>query len=139
MRARHKRATPGFVYSLASSMPIAQELVCPLLQDPKTGEEHDVVISKDDGVRPGTTAASLGKLRAVFKKDGTTTAGNSSQVRTSGHLLMLSDSIVASRCRQHPTVHGGACGLHADVCTPLSRLLLSFPRAKHALTLLSAS
>ena len=43
-----------------------------------------MVISKDDGVRPGTTAASLGKLRAVFKKDGTTTAGNSSQVRHSG-------------------------------------------------------
>jgi acetyl-CoA acyltransferase 1 len=43
-----------------------------------------VVISRDDGVRPGTTAASLGKLRAVFKKDGTTTAGNSSQVRDSG-------------------------------------------------------
>jgi len=52
----------------------------PHLQDPKTGEEHDVVISKDDGVRPGTTAQSLSKLRAVFKKDGTTTAGNSSQV-----------------------------------------------------------
>jgi acetyl-CoA acyltransferase 1 len=51
------------------------------LQDPKTGEEHDVVISQDDGVRPGTTAASLAKLRPVFKKDGSTTAGNSSQVR----------------------------------------------------------
>ena len=84
MRAMLKGATPGFVYSLASLMPFAQELVWSLLQDPKTGEEHDVVISKDDGVRPGTTAASLGKLRAVFKKDGTTTAGNSSQVRHSG-------------------------------------------------------
>jgi acetyl-CoA acyltransferase 1 len=39
-----------------------------------------VVISADDGIRAGTTAASLSGLRTVFKKDGTTTAGNSSQV-----------------------------------------------------------
>lgn len=52
------------------------------MQDPKTGEEKDVVIRADDGVRAGTTAAGLAKLRAVFKKDGSTTAGNSSQVCT---------------------------------------------------------
>ena len=74
-------ATPGVLVKLSSTLGARdEELSRPLLQDPKTGEEHDVVISKDDGVRPGTTAASLGKLRAVFKKDGTTTAGNSSQV-----------------------------------------------------------
>jgi acetyl-CoA acyltransferase 1 len=39
-----------------------------------------VTVAADDGIRPGTTAASLGSLRTVFKKDGTTTAGNSSQV-----------------------------------------------------------
>eukprot|EP00878_Enallax_costatus_P000915 GHUV01001045.1.p1 GENE.GHUV01001045.1~~GHUV01001045.1.p1 ORF type:complete len:493 (+),score=165.48 GHUV01001045.1:98-1480(+) len=48
--------------------------------DPKTGAEHKVVVSEDDGIRPGTTAQSLSGLRTVFKKDGTTTAGNSSQV-----------------------------------------------------------
>jgi acetyl-CoA acyltransferase 1 len=39
-----------------------------------------VTISADDGIRPGTTAASLSSLKTVFKRDGTTTAGNSSQV-----------------------------------------------------------
>ena len=43
--------------------------------DPKTGEEKKVVISVDDGIRPGTTASGLGKLKPVFKKDGTTIAG----------------------------------------------------------------
>jgi acetyl-CoA acyltransferase 1 len=43
--------------------------------DPKTGEEKEVVISVDDGIRPGTTASGLAKLKPVFKKDGTTTAG----------------------------------------------------------------
>lgn len=37
---------------------------------------------------------------------------------------MFSDSIVALRCRQQPTVRGSASGSHAAVCTPLSLLLL---------------
>lgn len=48
--------------------------------DPKTGEEKKMVVDKDDGIREGVTAAQLGKLPAVFKKGGSTTAGNSSQV-----------------------------------------------------------
>ena len=53
-----------------------------LWKDPKTGEEKHIVVSKDDGIREGVTPASLAKLRPVFKRDGTTTAGNSSQVGT---------------------------------------------------------
>ena len=45
------------------------------------GEEKEIVVDKDDGVRPGVTPQALGSLKAVFKKNGTTTAGNSSQVR----------------------------------------------------------
>jgi len=43
--------------------------------DPKTGEEKSVTISVDDGIRPGTTVSDLGRLKPVFKKDGSTTAG----------------------------------------------------------------
>ena len=39
-----------------------------------------VVVSEDEGVRPGTTAESLSKLRPAFVKDGTLTAGNASQI-----------------------------------------------------------
>ncbi|MCW2666509.1 MAG: acetyl-CoA C-acetyltransferase [Frankiales bacterium] len=39
-----------------------------------------LVISEDEGVRPGTTVESLGKLRPAFRKDGTITAGNASQI-----------------------------------------------------------
>lgn len=45
------------------------------------GEEKEVVVSEDDGIRPGVTAQALSGLKPVFKKGGTTTAGNSSQVR----------------------------------------------------------
>jgi acetyl-CoA C-acetyltransferase len=39
-----------------------------------------LVISEDEGVRPGTTAESLGKLKPAFVKEGTLTAGNASQI-----------------------------------------------------------
>ncbi|MFD8014326.1 acetyl-CoA C-acetyltransferase [Streptomyces sp. NPDC058955] len=39
-----------------------------------------VIFSKDEGVRAETTVESLGKLRPAFAKDGTITAGTSSQI-----------------------------------------------------------
>lgn len=39
-----------------------------------------VLFSKDEGIRPETTTESLGKLRPAFTKDGTITAGTSSQI-----------------------------------------------------------
>ncbi|RKT06952.1 acetyl-CoA C-acetyltransferase [Streptomyces sp. 3211.6] len=39
-----------------------------------------VIFSVDEGVRPETTVESLGKLRPAFAKDGTITAGTSSQI-----------------------------------------------------------
>jgi acetyl-CoA C-acetyltransferase len=39
-----------------------------------------VVVSQDEGVRGDTTAESLSKLRPAFSKDGTITAGSSSQI-----------------------------------------------------------
>ncbi|MFE6165209.1 acetyl-CoA C-acetyltransferase [Streptomyces sp. NPDC056486] len=39
-----------------------------------------VLFSKDEGIRAETTTESLGKLRPAFAKDGTITAGTSSQI-----------------------------------------------------------
>jgi acetyl-CoA C-acetyltransferase len=39
-----------------------------------------VVVKDDEGVRPDTTAESLARLRPAFAKDGTITAGSSSQI-----------------------------------------------------------
>ncbi len=45
---------------------------------------------KDEGIRFDTNVESLGELRTVFKKNGTVTAGNSSQTSDgSGFLLMM--------------------------------------------------
>ncbi len=37
-------------------------------------------VSADEGVRPGSSAETLAKLRAAFTKDGSVTAGNASQI-----------------------------------------------------------
>ncbi|KAI9502560.1 Thiolase, N-terminal domain-containing protein [Coemansia spiralis] len=55
----------------------------------KDGNEAEVVVSRDDGVRTGTTAESLGKLRPAFSADGVTTAGNASQVSDGAAAVLL--------------------------------------------------
>jgi acetyl-CoA C-acetyltransferase len=39
-----------------------------------------IVVTEDEGVRPGTTAETLAKLKPAFVKEGTITAGNASQI-----------------------------------------------------------
>jgi acetyl-CoA C-acetyltransferase len=39
-----------------------------------------VTVDQDEGIRPGATAESLGRLRPAFSSDGTITAGNASQI-----------------------------------------------------------
>jgi acetyl-CoA C-acetyltransferase len=49
-----------------------------------------VVVGKDEGPRPGTTAEGLAKLRPVFKRDGgTVTAGNASSINDGGAALLI--------------------------------------------------
>ena len=48
-----------------------------------------LVVSEDEGVRPGTTAESLGKLRPAFAADGTITAGSASQISDGGCALVV--------------------------------------------------
>ncbi|KAH0932595.1 hypothetical protein HID58_009712 [Brassica napus] len=67
------------------------------LVDPKTGDETPITVSVDDGIRASTTLATLGKLKPVFKKDGTTTAGNSSQVSDGAGAVLLMRRSVATQ------------------------------------------
>jgi acetyl-CoA C-acetyltransferase len=50
-----------------------------------------VVIDRDEGIRPGTTAESLGRLRPAFVADGTITAGNASQISDGAAALVVAD------------------------------------------------
>jgi acetyl-CoA C-acetyltransferase len=48
-----------------------------------------LVVDTDEGVRPETTAESLGKLRPAFDKNGTVTAGNASQISDGGAAVIV--------------------------------------------------
>ncbi|MGB8956106.1 MAG: acetyl-CoA C-acetyltransferase [Tumebacillaceae bacterium] len=48
-----------------------------------------IVFEKDEFPRAGTTAATLGKLRPAFKKDGTVTAGNASGINDGAAALLV--------------------------------------------------
>jgi len=56
-----------------------------------------VLVEHDEGVRPGTTAESLGKLRPAFDPDGTITAGNASQLSDGGSALVLMSAAEVER------------------------------------------
>jgi len=43
-------------------------------------KKDPIIFKTDEGVRPGSTADGLAKMRAAFKKDGSVTAANASQI-----------------------------------------------------------
>ncbi|KAJ2413601.1 3-ketoacyl-CoA thiolase with broad chain length specificity [Coemansia sp. RSA 2530] len=55
----------------------------------KDGNEQEIVVTRDDGVRAEATAESLSKLRPAFSADGFTTAGNASQVSDGAAAVLL--------------------------------------------------
>ena len=65
--------------------------------DPKTEKAVTVTVSKDDGVRPGTTVESLSKLKPAFSKEGSTHAGNASQVSDGAAAVILARRSVAEK------------------------------------------
>ncbi|CCM06532.1 uncharacterized protein FIBRA_08805 [Fibroporia radiculosa] len=65
--------------------------------DPKTEKETTLVVEHDDGVRDGVTAESLAKLKPAFTKDGSTHAGNASQVSDGAAAVVLARRSVAVR------------------------------------------
>lgn len=50
---------------------------------------NEVTVDKDDGVRAGSTYEKLATLKPVFKDDGATTAGNSSQISDGASCVIL--------------------------------------------------
>jgi acetyl-CoA acetyltransferase family protein len=61
------------------------------IKDPKTGETREIIVDRDDGIRYGTTPASLGKIRAAFPQwtPSRTTGGNASQITDGAAALVL--------------------------------------------------
>jgi acetyl-CoA acyltransferase 1 len=69
-------------------------------ENPKTGNEETITVTKDDGVRPGITAESLSKIRPAFAKDGSIHAGNASQISDGAAAVLLMKRSTAERLGQ---------------------------------------
>ena len=54
-----------------------------------------VVVARDEHPRPGTTAEALARLRPVFARDGTVTAGNSSGINDGAAALLVMEAETA--------------------------------------------
>jgi len=74
----------------------------------------DGVVSEDEGIRPGSSVASLAALKTVFKPDGVITAGNASQISDGAAALLMTTSEKARElgltpiARVHTAVLAGA-------------------------------
>ncbi|KAI0376006.1 Thiolase, N-terminal domain-containing protein [Hypomontagnella monticulosa] len=58
-------------------------------QGNKIGEEKQITVTKDDGIRTNATLEALAKLKPAFSADGASTAGNSSQVSDGAAATLL--------------------------------------------------
>jgi acetyl-CoA C-acetyltransferase len=85
-----------------------------------------IVVEHDEGVRPGTTAESLGALRPAFDKDGTITAGNASQLSDGASAIVVMSKQEAERRGVTPL--GEVVG-YGMVAGPDSASLLHQPSA----------
>ncbi len=54
-----------------------------------------LIVTRDEGIRPGTDVASLTKLRPAFSADGTVTAGNASQISDGAAAVLVADRAAA--------------------------------------------
>ncbi|HEY9416283.1 MAG TPA: acetyl-CoA C-acyltransferase [Pseudonocardia sp.] len=89
------------------------------------------VISQDEGIRPGGTLESLGKLKTVFKEDGVIHAGNASQISDGSAALLMTTSEKAAQLGLTPIVRVHTAVLAGD--DPVMMLSAPIPASHKAL------
>ncbi len=82
--------------------------IVPVIVPRRRGEP--VVMTYDEHPRPGTTVEALARLRPVFERDGTVTAGNSSGINDGAAAMLVVDGETARARGLRPmaTVRGAA-------------------------------
>ena len=78
-----------------------------------------VLVTEDEGVRPETTADSLGALKPAFTKDGTITAGNASQISDGAAAVVV---MSAEKAKELGAPVLAEIGAHGNVAGPDTRL-----------------
>jgi acetyl-CoA C-acetyltransferase len=86
-----------------------------------------ILVEEDEGVRPGTTAETLAKLRPAFDPDGTISAGNASQISDGGAAVIVMSKAKADELGVNPlgevVAYGQVAGPDASLLTQPSRAI----------------
>ncbi len=80
-----------------------------------------IVVEEDEGVRPETTAGSLGSLKPAFAPDGSITAGNASQISDGGAAVIVTSRSKAEELGLSPVAELVSFGMVAGPDTSLLR------------------
>ncbi len=70
-------------------------------------------VARDEGVRADTSVEALGRLKPVFRPDGTVTAGNASPLNDGAAALVLADAAGLERTGGRPLARIAARAVHA--------------------------
>jgi len=84
----------------------------------KDDEGNEVVVSRDDGIRPGTTAEGLAGLKPAFRPDGTVTAGNACPLNDGAAAVVVMSDTKAKELGLTPLlriVSSGVTGLDPEI------------------------
>jgi acetyl-CoA C-acetyltransferase len=73
-----------------------------------------VSFARDEGIRADTTLEGLARLRPAFTDDGTTTAGNASQISDGAAAVVVASEAAVARLGLTPLVEIVAYGMSAD-------------------------
>ncbi|QSZ30296.1 hypothetical protein DSL72_004818 [Monilinia vaccinii-corymbosi] len=84
----------------------------------KVGEPKEVTVTKDDGIRKGATIESMRKLKPAFKEDGTSTAGNSSQISDGAAATLMMRRSTATSLGLSSSIIGKWAGTAVAGCRP---------------------
>lgn len=87
--------------------------------EPETPENvKEVTVTKDDGIRANTTLEKLSSMKPAFKSDGTSTAGNSSQVSDGASAALMMRRSVAAQLGLTDQIIGKWAGTQVIGCAP---------------------
>jgi acetyl-CoA C-acetyltransferase len=82
---------------------------------PVSSKGEALTVTEDEGIRPGTTAQTLARLKPAFSGDGTITAGTSSQISDGAAAVVVTSADYAERAGLNVLAEIGA---HGNVAGP---------------------
>jgi acetyl-CoA acyltransferase 1 len=84
----------------------------------KVGTKQEIVVTKDDGIRTNASLEGMAKLKPAFKDNGTSTAGNSSQISDGAAATLLMRRSTANELGLTSSIIGKWVGTQVAGCRP---------------------